>query len=321
MPARLASLGLGTAALGRPGYMTLGHAKDLGPDTSEGALEALAAGVLDAAHGSGVRYFDVARSYGLGEVFLARWLERRGFKPGDVTVGSKWGYVYTADWKTQTATHEVKDHSVENLRRQLAESRAILGPWLSLYQIHSATLDTGVLDNADVLAELAKAKAQGLRIGLSVTGTQQAQVVEKALEVRVDGVALFSSVQATWNLLEPSVGPALQLAHDAGWTVILKEVFANGRLSPRVKDPAQRRRMETLIAPWGADLDVVAMACALAQPFATIVLSGAASVEQLRSHARAKSLEMNPEDVKSLLESLALPASVYWEERSKLDWT
>jgi aryl-alcohol dehydrogenase-like predicted oxidoreductase len=83
-------LGLGLAALGRPGYINLGHAGDVG-DADVGAMERHAHEVLDAAYEGGVRYFDAARSYGRGEAFLASWLGRRGLSRADVTVGSKWG--------------------------------------------------------------------------------------------------------------------------------------------------------------------------------------------------------------------------------------
>ena len=67
-------LGLGLAALGRPGYINLGHHGDVG-DTDVDAMERHAHEVLDAAYEGGVRYFDAARSYGRGEAFLASWLE------------------------------------------------------------------------------------------------------------------------------------------------------------------------------------------------------------------------------------------------------
>jgi len=35
----MAVLGLGLAALGRPGYLTVGHGQSLGPDRSVGTLE------------------------------------------------------------------------------------------------------------------------------------------------------------------------------------------------------------------------------------------------------------------------------------------
>src|SRR4051794_20608286 len=111
-------LGLGLAALGRPGYLTLGHAADLAGEYAVAALEAHAHGVLDAAWESGVRYFDVARSYGRAEQFLASWLAARQIPPTAVVVGSKWGYIYTADWRVAAPTPEVKDHSLANLQRQ-----------------------------------------------------------------------------------------------------------------------------------------------------------------------------------------------------------
>ena len=121
-------LGLGMAALGRPGYINLGHASDLGRNHDPAAMEAHAHAVLDAAFAEGVRYFDAARSYGEGERFLSTWLAKRGLSRADVFVASKWGYTYTAGWKVEAEKHEVKDHSLPVLRRQAEESRALLGP-------------------------------------------------------------------------------------------------------------------------------------------------------------------------------------------------
>src|SRR6516162_7845028 len=93
---KVSRLGLGLAALGRPGYINLGHADDLRHDYDVAAMEARAHAVLDAAWGAGIRYFDAARSYGRGEAFLGSWLTCRTIAPDRVVVGSKWGYTYTA---------------------------------------------------------------------------------------------------------------------------------------------------------------------------------------------------------------------------------
>ena len=93
------SFGLGLAALGRPGYINLGHAADLSAGHDPDAMRANAHAVLDAAYDAGVRYFDAARSYGRAEEFLADWLRRRNLLPDQVFVASKWGYTYTADWR------------------------------------------------------------------------------------------------------------------------------------------------------------------------------------------------------------------------------
>ena len=81
-------VGLGLAALGRPDYINLGHASDLGRGTDPAAMEAHAHEVLDAAWRGGVRYFDAARSYGRAEEFLGSWLWSGGVEQGDVTVAS-----------------------------------------------------------------------------------------------------------------------------------------------------------------------------------------------------------------------------------------
>src|SRR5439155_22705650 len=183
------------AALGRPGYMNLGHAVDLRRSYDVEVMALHAHAVLDAAWASGVRYFDAARSYGRAEDFLSTWLSSRGIAPATVTVGSKWGYTYTAQWKVDAEVHEVKDHSLAVLSRQVAESRALLGRHLDVYQIHSATLESGVLERADVLAALARLRASGLKIGLSLTGPRQAETLRRAMEITIDGVRLFDTVQ------------------------------------------------------------------------------------------------------------------------------
>ena len=222
-------LGLGLAALGRPAYITLGRSLDLGTDRSVDAMERRCHEMLDAAHAAGIRYVDAARSYGRAEELLASWLTRRDLSSAGMTVGSKWGYAYTGGWRLDAPAHEVKDLSVEMLRRQSGESRALLGNRLNLYQIHSATLESGVLDDGRVLGELARLRSEGLAIGLTVSGPRQADVIRRALDVSVDGVNPLQTVQATWNLLEPSAGPALADAKAEGWGVIVKEALANDR--------------------------------------------------------------------------------------------
>jgi len=291
-------IGLGLAALGRPGYITLDRAKDLGSDRSVAALERRSHEVLSAAYDAGIRYFDAARSYGFAERFLGSWLRERGLPPKAITVGSKWGYTYVGDWQVEARVHEVKDHSLAALRRQIAESRALLGEYLDLYQIHSATLESGVLDDYAVLSELNALRVSGLTIGMSVSGPRQADVIRRALAVSVDGVNPFQSVQATWNLLEPSAGPALAEAHQAGWGVIIKEALANGRL---------------------ADRDQQAIAAALANSWVDVVLSGAVTEAQLRSNVGALAMPLLPDEL-AALSKLAEPPDRYWKERSQLAW-
>jgi aryl-alcohol dehydrogenase-like predicted oxidoreductase len=315
-------LGLGLAALGRPGYVNLGHGTDLAGAYEPAALEARSHEVLDAAWAAGVRYFDTARSYGRGEEFLGNWLRQRGFDPQEVVVGSKWGYTYTANWQVEAAAHEIKEHSLAVLQQQWAETQAHLGPYLDLYQIHSATPESGVLDNSAVLGELARLKASGVAIGLSTSGPTQSEMIRRALTVKVDGVLLFDAVQSTWNLLEPAAGTALAEAHAAGLAVIVKEALANGRLTERNSEASfapqlallrnEAQRLQTSI-------DALCLAAVLAQPWCNTVLSGASTIEQLHSNLGATAVPWDTE-ADQRLRTLAEPAEQYWRIRRGLPW-
>jgi aryl-alcohol dehydrogenase-like predicted oxidoreductase len=302
----MAVMGLGLAALGRPAYLTVDHGAALGPDRSVEALEQRCGQVCDAAWAGGIRWFDAARSYGRAEEFLAHWLTRRDLGPEAVSVSSKWGYTYTAGWRLDADTQEVKDHSLAALDRQWPETEALLGPWLDLYQVHSLTPESSVLDDEAVQHRLAEL---GVPVGISLSGPGQSEALRRALAISVDGRQLFSAVQATWNPLEPSAGPALSEAKAAGWTVIVKEALANGRLA----GPGSP------MATAGAHPEVTALATALAQPWADVVLSGATTVAQLRSNLTAL------QGVEPLeghrLTAFALDPPRYWSERSVMPWT
>jgi aryl-alcohol dehydrogenase-like predicted oxidoreductase len=315
-------IGIGLAALGRPGYINLGHADDLGHSYDVAAMEAHTHAVLDAAWQAGIRYFDAARSYGKAEQFLGTWLRARQIDPTAVAVGSKWGYTYTADWQVEAEQHEVKEHSLAVLQRQWEETGSHLAAYLRLYQIHSATLDSGVLDNRAVLTELARLKQQGLHIGLSTSGAAQSDTIERALAVTVDGLPLFDTFQVTWNMLEQSTTPALHAAQQAGVGVIIKEALANGRLTPRggdTLDDARRSLLRQETARLGCTVDALALAAVLAQPWAGVVLSGAATIKQLASNVAALDVAWDAEAT-ALLGRLAEPAADYWQTRKRLPW-
>jgi aryl-alcohol dehydrogenase-like predicted oxidoreductase len=315
-------IGLGMAALGRPGYINLGHSDDLAHDYDVDEMERRAHDVLDAGWNAGIRYFDAARSYGLGERFLGSWLTSRAVRPDSLTVGSKWGYTYTADWKIEAKAHEVKEHSLATLERQWPESRALLDGYLNVYQIHSATFESGVLENRPVLQKLAQLKPEGIRIGLSLSGPSQGEILRRAMEIEIEGYRLFDSVQATWNLLESSAGSALSEAHAAGIGVIIKEALANGRLTDRNQEPDFASKLgilQTESRNLGTSTDALVLAACLSQPFADIVLSGAANTEQILSNVQACRLQLDQRILARLLNLTESP-NVYWTARSKLAW-
>jgi aryl-alcohol dehydrogenase-like predicted oxidoreductase len=312
-------IGLGLAAVGRPGYITLGRQSDLPEIRSTEALRERAFELMDAAYAHGVRYIDAARSYGLAEAYLAQWLDARP-DVQDVVIGSKWGYTYTADWRIDADVHEVKDHSVAAYRRQFAETRALLGARLNLYQIHSVTPESPALGDTALHEELAKLSAEGVTVGLSTSGPHQADIIRAALKVTVGGRPLFGCVQTTYNLLERSAGSALAEAHAAGCSVIVKEALANGRLTSSHLATPELNAVREIARQTGTSCDAVALAAIVAQPWADIVLSGAATVDQLTSNLSATRTDLSPEQLERLA-ALSEPADAYWAQRSKLAWT
>ncbi|WP_335935900.1 aldo/keto reductase [Streptomyces sp. PTD5-9] len=310
-----ARVGLGLAAVGRPGYINLHRDRDLPGDRGVEALRERTHALLDAAYAQGVRYFDAARSYGRAEEFLAGWLTARP-DADDVVVGSKWGYTYTAGWRVEAEAHEVKDHSPATFLRQRAETGALLGDRLDLYQIHSVTPDSPALTDRELHARLAALAAEGVGVGLSTSGPRQADAIRAALAVTVDGEPLFRTVQATYNVLETSAGPALAQAHDAGLAVIVKEAMANGRLAGAEAPEAVREAA----AGEGLGADAVALAFVLHQPWADVVLSGAATVGQLTGNLRATAVGLD-EERRARLGALAEPPEAYWRHRSALPWS
>ena len=303
-------IGLGLAALGRPGYLTLGHGLDF-TSTSIDALRDRTHAMLDAAWTAGVRYIDAARSYGLAERFLGEWLTARPGRRHEMTIGSKWGYTYTGQWRTDVPVPEVKDHSLVTFERQWPETlNALSGP-PDIYLVHSLTADSPVLDDEALLARLTRLTEEGVVVGFSTSGPDQAAVIDRALRLGEHGASPFRAVQATWNLLEPSAGPALARAHQAGWFVVAKEAVANGRLTSRGDNTPLHAAAESA----GTTPDALALSAAVNQPFIDVTLSGATTIQQLESNLKATRVDS------PALSGLAEGPAAYWSTRSRLPWT
>ena len=213
--------------------------------------------------------------------------------------------------------------SLPDFAARMERFRDRLGEHLDLYQIHSATIESGVLDDDAVLDELARLRQSGLSIGVSVSGARQPDSIRRALEVERDGQRLFSTVQATWNLLERSAEDALDEAHRMGVRVIVKEALANGTLTERSADIALAPRLDVLrteAGRFGLGMDAVALAAAVNRPWADLVLSGAVTPDQLRSNVDA--LDCPWDDAsEARLGGLTLDTHEYWAKRAKLPWT
>mmetsp|Transcript_23005 Transcript_23005/g.32210 ORF Transcript_23005/g.32210 Transcript_23005/m.32210 type:complete len:337 (-) Transcript_23005:38-1048(-) len=327
----LPRMGLGMAALGRPGYINLDRTDIFGKE--ERTVETMqnqANKVMDKLFSISSSttttetrpWLDCARSYGLSEKFVGEYLRSKNITPDDVYVSSKWGYTYVADWNVQLDAgepHEVKDHSVENFLKQVEETAQFLGEYVDLYQIHSATFESGVLTDPRVHEALAKCrKERGWSIGLSVSSPKQGDVLREAMKLKTpENEPLFDSVQCTYNVLEQRAGETLLEAHNAGLDVIIKEGFANGRIFSN--DSVSKYSTKLQCEP-----DQLALGCILAQPFEPRVLSGAVTESQLESNYKAlqvsETLKGDQTLLKEIMDSCLMPSENYWSERSALTW-
>jgi aryl-alcohol dehydrogenase-like predicted oxidoreductase len=91
-------MGLGMAALGRPGYITLNRSAIFGPDErSVEKMQQASNNMLDALFTLTEKpWIDCARSYGLSEKFVGEYLRANKVDPTSVFVSSKWGYSESA---------------------------------------------------------------------------------------------------------------------------------------------------------------------------------------------------------------------------------
>lgn len=307
------------AALGRPEYINI--RLDDAIDKSEKVFKNNTFSVLDEAYKLGVRYFDTAPSYGKGEAFLNEWNNTKNHE--DVILGTKWGYTYKANWELgYSGKHEVKEHSLEKLKEQWQVSKEML-PKLKYYQVHSATFESGLLENQAVLNQLYNIKKEtGLQIGITTSGYNQKDVLEAALKVEIDGESLFDSFQVTYNVFEQSTFPVLSKLIKSGKTVIIKEALANGRVFQNKKFSSYQKGygiMKQLSEKYKVGFDAIALRFVMDNLNPTYVLSGASNKIQLEQNLKALSFSFTKEEL-DVFKTLKVDSKDYWQERSNMNW-
>ena len=312
-------IGLGLAALGRPEYINI--RTDNSIDKSEEAFKNNAFSVLDEAYKLGVRYFDTAPSYGKGETFLQEWNAINNYS--DAVLGTKWGYTYVANWELGfEGKHEIKEHTLDKLLEQWQVSKKML-PNLKYYQVHSATFESGVLENEAVLNQLHNIKKDtGLHIGITTSGANQSEVITSALNISIENEYLFDSFQVTYNILEQSTFSVLQEVLSQNKKVIIKEALANGRVFPNEKFKHYTKAyliLEQLSKKYKVGFDAIALRFVMDKLQPTYVLSGASNAQQLRENLKAMHFQLSKDEL-DMLESLHALNSDYWNERSDLIW-
>ena len=313
------NIGFGTAAIGRPMYINIKQDVKSVPfslqDFKEKGLQ-----VLDDAYDKGVRYFDTSPGYGLAEKLLIDWLEKKN--DPSIVVSTKWGYTYVANFNPNAKQHEIKEHTLDNLNRQWECSKILL-PYLKVYQIHSATLETGVLENEAILGRLHQLKKEnGLIIGLTTTGANQVEVLEKSLMIKVAGEKLFQSFQCTFNILDQSIFSLKDKLYNIEGPFIIKEAMANGRLIPNANYDGYTKLyklMMSLAEKYKVGADAIALRyCIDSFPNAE-VLSGAANSVHLTANLKANDFTLTASEIEQLA-AFGISSNQYWNERKELGW-
>jgi len=313
------TIGLGLAAIGRPQYINVRQGAD--HNKSEAYYRTNAFRMLDFAYEQGLRHFDTAPSYGKGEEFLQQWYDQN--KHQDVNFSTKWGYTYVANWNLEfKGAHEIKEHTVDKLLEQWLVSKNLL-PALKIYQIHSATFESGVLENTEVLHKLFEIKSKtGLKMGISSSGANQSDIIEFAAQINIKGKPLFESFQVTYNLLESSTQEVLEGLIKSGRTVIVKEALANGRVfknSDYKHYSSLHKDLESLAKKYRVSEDAVALRFIIDHLGPDVILSGASTAAQLTENMKALSFKLENQELLSLKQQAVHPDS-YWNERKMLVW-
>ncbi len=318
MTNNISPIGLGTAAIGRPKYINIRQEKNQVVSIEDFRKQGRQ--TLEHAYQKGIRYFDTAPGYGLAEELVIDWLESKN-DPA-IEVATKWGYTYTANFDPNAIQHEVKDHSLSKLQQQWKQSRQLL-PYLTIYQIHSATFESGVLDNEAVLEGLFELKQQhNIEIGITTTGANQLDVIKKALDIHISGYPLFGAFQVTYNILDQHIANMADILRKQSKKIIIKEALANARLFPNTNYSHYQQHytiLQKLSEKYQVGIDAIALRFCqdTLQPFK--ILSGASNQKQIDDNIKAELFTLDQEDVE-MLQSLKTDPESYWTERKKLTW-
>ena len=282
---RMGRVGLGLAAIGRPAYITSG---------GTGTCPATAAGTPC---GPGRTSCSTPRT---------RWASgtptppvRTGTPSSSSAPGWTPGSRTTCSWPASGATstsatggsdvdtHEVKHHDLATFERQLAESRALLGDRLRLYQVHSLTPDSPLLTDGPLLAALAELRDGGVEVGVSTSGPRQARggrAGARAVRRRRPAGHLGAvDLEPAGALGRPGAGRRARGRLPGGGQGGGRQRAAGRR---RGTGGAARGRRAARVGP-----DAVAIGAVLAQPWCDVVLSGAVTPEQLASNAAAAPID------------------------------
>jgi aryl-alcohol dehydrogenase-like predicted oxidoreductase len=157
---------------------------------------------------------------------------------------------------------------------------------------------------------------------LTTTGTNQAEVIKKALNITVDGISLFDLFQVTYNFLDQSILEVSdELIHE-NKSIVIKEALANGRVFRNKSYPHYTKMYEVLEGiskKHNVDIDAISLKyCEQTIPNST-VLSGASTNAQLKQNLQLNTFSLSNNEIE-LLNSFKIAPEFYWKERKQLIW-
>lgn len=311
-------IGLGTAAIGRPQYINL--RQEPASDLDIASFKQKGLNVLNEAYNQGIRYFDTAPGYGLAEQLIIDWVQQHNIN--EVELASKWGYTYTANFDARAKIHEVKEHSLSKLQEQWKVTKQLL-PLLTTYQVHSATLDSGILDNTEVLDFLSQLKeTHNIRIGITTSGANQESIIKKAMKVLRNQHVLFDVYQVTYNIFDQNLYSIIQELQKQNIRVVVKEALANGRIFPNDNFPHYKaiyQALQELARKYHVGIDAIALRFCLDSIGPFKVLSGASQIKHLNENLETTLIELDKSELERL-QAFAVEPKFYWNERKKLTW-
>jgi aryl-alcohol dehydrogenase-like predicted oxidoreductase len=250
------------------------------PSLSEAEAEQILNAVLDL----GIGLVDTARSYGLSEERIGRFLARRR---GEFVLSTKIGYGVPGyeDWTAASICAGV-DLALRNLRTDV----------LDVVHLHSCPRST--LERAGVVEAIVGAVEAGKARVAAYSGDND------ALDFAISTGA-FGSVQTSLNVVDQhAVDSALPVARERGLGVIGKRALANAvwRRGPAAsEDPAvstYRERWNTLALDFGGLApEEVALRFAANLPGVHTVLVGSGNPEHLEENVAAISRGPLPEAI------------------------
>jgi len=312
-------IGLGTAAIGRPSYINIRDGSSRN-EFSYDTFYRQGIDMLEYAYEKGIRYYDTAPGYGIAEKMILNWKKEK--EDVEIEIATKWGYTYIGNLHPNDTEHELKEHSILKLNEQWKQSKALM-PQLTTYQIHSATFETGVLENKEILQRLLELKdAHDLKIGITTTGANQVEVLKRALDIEIEGRNIFDTFQVTYNVFDQSLKSIASEFLDQKRRLIIKEALANGRVFPNEKFGQYKEayhQMSRLSEKYDVGIDAIALRFCIDSIPVYKVLSGATIKEHLDSNLKSNTFELEESDI-NLLKSMAITPDEYWTERKQLTW-